>query len=439
MDIKKRPTKFDIAGSSNSANVTPFPNKNQTPEKNEHKRLELKKKLETNLEKTQDELLHLTLANALINTHLFENTESTELNIILSNSSVLDIPANEEIVKENSLAKYLYIIVEGEALVHKEARNELLSLNVEKLSKNDMIGLVPLFDKGPYSASVVAKTPIRLLRIPLDFLRNYLHRNENNHLYLTSATEALTKELRGVNRHYTKKITEVKIGETKLVNCTRLLISTLIGLSAYTIALANIHVLNSLFNVKEMITFGLTIMFVILSAIVIFRSERNLNKFGLSLKNSGKAIKDSLFYSLLMVAGLIIAKSLLITFYPAYSGLTLFSMQHYAPPLTIMMLYAFFIAPAQEFAVRCCLQSSLYLLLTSRHKTLISIVISNLLFSITHLTYSFTLVALSFVTGLFWGWLFSRTRSWLAVSISHAIIGTMFFGVICFPGLMARI
>ena len=53
----------------------------------------------------------------------------------------------------------------------------------------------------------------------------------------------------------------------------------------------------------------------------------------------------------------------------------------------------------------------------------LSIVVSNLVFSAVHVHIGLAFALLAFIPGLFWGWLFLRTNSWLGASLSHLFLG----------------
>jgi hypothetical protein len=82
------------------------------------------------------------------------------------------------------------------------------------------------------------------------------------------------------------------------------------------------------------------------------------------------------------------------------------------------------LTPLQEFLARGALQAPLEQVFTGRYRSLQANIVANLLFSVfhEHLGLAFSLMVL--VPGLFWGWLFSRQKTLVGVSISHAILGT---------------
>jgi len=100
--------------------------------------------------------------------------------------------------------------------------------------------------------------------------------------------------------------------------------------------------------------------------------------------------------------------------------------------LVFISLYLLFV-PLQEFIVRGVLQGSFQEFMQGRYKIFWSIVLSNLLFSITHLHISLLTTFIVFIPGLFWGWLYSRHRTLVGVIASHLIIGIW---ALCIVGIL---
>jgi membrane protease YdiL (CAAX protease family) len=100
------------------------------------------------------------------------------------------------------------------------------------------------------------------------------------------------------------------------------------------------------------------------------------------------------------------------------------------------MAYSVF-APVQEFIARGCFQTSFQNFLMGKYRILIAIVISNLMFSMTHLHISIRFAFIAFIPGLFWGWQYARHKNLIGISISHIIIGLSASIFIGFPGVLS--
>lgn len=59
-----------------------------------------------------------------------------------------------------------------------------------------------------------------------------------------------------------------------------------------------------------------------------------------------------------------------------------------------------------------------------------AIFLSNLIFSTMHLFMSVNLALLIFLAGIYFGWLYSRTRNLLGVTLAHALLGAWWFWII---------
>jgi CRP/FNR family transcriptional regulator, cyclic AMP receptor protein len=68
-------------------------------------------------------------------------------------------PAGRTIVQEGSEGSAMYVLLEGEARVVRKGRT------VARLGPGDFFGEISLIDGGPRSASVVADSPIRSLKL----------------------------------------------------------------------------------------------------------------------------------------------------------------------------------------------------------------------------------------------------------------------------------
>ena len=92
--------------------------------------------------------------------------------------------------------------------------------------------------------------------------------------------------------------------------------------------------------------------------------------------------------------------------------------------LLFFIVYAVF-CPVQELIGRCGAQAPIYAFLqgSEKQRHLISILTSNLLFAASHSHLNAAFMLVTFLPGLFWGWLFARHKSLIGVSISHIVIG----------------
>lgn len=148
------------------------------------------------------------------------------------------------------------------------------------------------------------------------------------------------------------------------------------------------------------------------------------------------AVRDALVWTALFLVALTALKVLAVTYLPEHQGQPIFTLAqaftrenpngtvNWAFYLGALGLYAM-LCPAQELIGRCGVQAPLYEFMegseTKRH--VLAILISNLIASAAHVHLGMAMALVTFVPGLFWGWLFMRHRSIVSVSVSHALIG----------------
>ena len=168
----------------------------------------------------------------------------------------------------------------------------------------------------------------------------------------------------------------------------------------------------------------------------------SLVDFGLTMRNWKRATIEGLLVTIPLLLYLGILKYAVIQFDPQYRHLSLIEINtgfdqnlHVIswPQIIIMIIYVIF-APLQEFIIRGGLQGSLYWFLSGSYqsRTWTAILLSNLMFITFHAHVSLLFALGTFVPGLVWGWLYSRHKTLIGVSISHTILGLL---VIFFMGV----
>jgi len=221
------------------------------------------------------------------------------------------------------------------------------------------------------------------------------------------------------------------------------LICTIVNLCLYTVV---VHFRRNLvFNLDSSILMSACLLLVLLVtsvSVVLKRGPGCLEFCGLVCPEWPTRVRDAVTFSLPILALIVLAKWLAIRFLPNFNHLDLFSGRLSQCPwqsnyLVQLAIYVVLI-PVQEFIARGILQGSLQEFLTGRSRVLKAILISNLLFSTFHLFVSPYFALLSFFPGMFWGWLYSRQRSLIAVTVSHTLIGVWALYLVGAPGIAIR-
>jgi membrane protease YdiL (CAAX protease family) len=176
------------------------------------------------------------------------------------------------------------------------------------------------------------------------------------------------------------------------------------------------------------ISFPVIIVFTIATFYIILKSGYPFSFYGITLKNWKRAIIESALITIGILILSIVIKYIMIEEFPFYANRKIFDGELWAKnfsvtaEMLVLCVYMIFV-PLQELITRGLLQGSFQEFLTGKHKILLAIFLSNLLFSVTHLHLNLTFALSVFFTGLIWGWLYSRHQTLIGVVLSHLCIG----------------
>lgn len=220
----------------------------------------------------------------------------------------------------------------------------------------------------------------------------------------------------------------------------------------YTLFLSALPKFDHALEVNFLISPLVISFFAIVLGPVILRSEFPSTFFGLQTANWKSATEFSVLASLAFIGVAVALKWLLIHTVAAFAQLSVFGFADLrvndqqiaiSPLYTLAVVLYLVLTPLQEFVARCCLQAPLQAFLpgTVLKRQFLSILVSNLLFAGAHLHISCGFALAAFIPGIFWGWIFARTNSLLAVATSHFLIGgagVFLFGIEDFVAALTR-
>jgi CRP/FNR family transcriptional regulator, cyclic AMP receptor protein len=99
---------------------------------------------------------HDTKVEALKRAPLFEGLSKKELSQLARVSEDMEIPEGQVLTKEGEIGHEFFVILEGETEVTKNRKR------VAKRGGGDFIGEIALIEEVPRTATVTAKTPLRV-------------------------------------------------------------------------------------------------------------------------------------------------------------------------------------------------------------------------------------------------------------------------------------
>ncbi len=196
--------------------------------------------------------------------------------------------------------------------------------------------------------------------------------------------------------------------------------SLLLALCAYSFFLAVLQRYQGNAMMPTLITAGFSGLFLVISVLVIWKTRLPLSFFGITFKNAKISLWESAWVTAVVMFILTLAKMWAVKNGDVFHDAAIIDWNLWG----ISYGTYIFIAPIQEFVSRGVLQSSLERSLSdSRWRSFLAIVISSCVFGSFHIFYSLGLALLTVVSGFLWGYLFSRHRNIIGISLSHFVIG----------------
>jgi membrane protease YdiL (CAAX protease family) len=344
----------------------------------------------------------------------------------------------EVVVAEGAQTKHkLFIIIDGVVSICKNAhyRDGTTPLvELETRNKFDFFGGMSALDGRPITVTAIAKTVAVLATI--DFSRHSADAPEN------STRNILVAELRRHLSNYVRSSLDQRIEslvkEAEFAHYRSavgsIVIATLSLLSFYTLALASLPRFDRYLEVNFALSPFIILFFAGGFFPVIRWSGFPPAFFGFRFDNWQAATLFALTGSLAFIAAGAFLKWIIILCSPSLAGMGIFSWADVSVGGKEVMASPWYwfaatlylvLTPVQEFVARCGIQAPLYAFLQGSEfkRRGLAIVVSNLVFSAAHAHIGLAFAVATFVPGLFWGWIFARTNSLLAVSLSHFLIG----------------
>jgi CRP-like cAMP-binding protein/membrane protease YdiL (CAAX protease family) len=348
----------------------------------------------------------------------------------------LHLAPGEDLITEGDLADTIYFVESGSFEVRKRSELGGGDHRIGSTHAGAVVGEVALLDQGLRSATVRALEDSVVLALRV----GDLERSDEAHSPATSMRLNLAREMAGRVRATTENavrhLEERLLEEQKRVEMGRFMCRVLIGTCLYMFALAMVEPLKVLVPDSTVISMVILLGFALGLYLNIRTSMFPLSAYGFTLTNWRPALGEAILFSLPILTLIVLLKWVLIQWAPAFADQPLFDFYSYsglsvAGTLAVVAAYSLFV-PVQEMVARSGIQSALMMFLRPRFRVTMSIFMSTLLFSATHLHTGAAVALMVFPVGLFWGWLYSRHPTLIGVVASHLLIGIWTVFVVSF-------
>lgn len=335
--------------------------------------------------------------------------------------------AGEVLVSEGDPAAELFLLTEGELEVFRAGKDGDVALG--RLEAGDIAGEVALFDRGPRSATVRARTDAVVFAVPfacLDGSKGGLSADARLRVLSRVGVELAARVRAGGEASALAHRTGAAMGD--------LLVSVMTLQCIYAITLTAMPFLSGLLpSSTTYVSIPLQLVFGIAGMAFIMRTRLPLRLFGLGLRGLASSIALSVAVTVPFL-GVVTAVKWIVLRAKGGAGPVIESpdLARVASDPRIQTLFAVYVVSCivQELIVRSALQSSLHLFLAGKQARTRAIAVCALVFATNHLHMSALFAAVALLPGLLWGWMFARRRNVVGVILSHVVVGAYVFFVL---------
>jgi membrane protease YdiL (CAAX protease family) len=371
-----------------------------------------------------------------------------EKNYLISCFKEVHYESDSLIVQRKAQNFSLFYIAKGTCAVLTNDEKGILSI----LGEGEIFGEVSALFSLSVTASIKSQSLCRLKILDLkDIFKDqeksfqamtYQDRQNLSDLkikLMQIASKGLTGKLISSNEKITDNLKK-QIQDLERKKEDSLFLSRIfIGLTLYVLCLDALKHFSTVAQSDSFVSIGVIVFFSFLCGWTVKQSTRPLADFGLHLKNWRKNLAIGLLGSLPWLFLGSFVKAILVWqsqgklafFNPTaiFENPLEFSWSKWALLAVSYCGLTFF----QELIGRGAIQSALSYFFfhgdsgdEARFAVIKAIVISNLMFAATHMHLGWKFALISFIPGLYWGYLFYRTSSLITPTISHLIIGLYF-------------
>ncbi len=382
----------------------------------------------------------------ILSHRIFNGLTSEQVPTVLGYFRMTFAKANTILEREGKLAsKELFVIIEGDLELLKASkekssifiRNTSQPFVVATITEGDLLGELSFLIDVPRSATIRVVSPSTLLSLTPDMLSKMREELPSAAgLIMQNLLLYVSQRLKATTDNQVQALTS-QLEASERTSKANIFFSYVIGLVClYNMAINLISQWSTSSLMTSLVSAGIILVFFFGCLLIIIRSKLPLELFGLTFRNWKPALRESMVWTCIIMLAMLLFKWGLINLIPSLQGQTLFQFQPFAQKYqTFNFIIYGMHSPIQEFIVRGVLQGSLQHFFVGKNVTAKAILVSNALFAATHVHLFGGLAILVFVTGLFWGWLYSRHQNLIGVSLSHILIGWWGLFILSFDSL----
>lgn len=354
---------------------------------------------------------------------VFNGLAEEELLALLARMERRSLQSGELLFADGDCAESLFVVEHGSLDVVKSDPGGRAHV-IGQMGCGEIVGEMALIDPSPRSATIRANRPSELLELRFSDLAALVQS-------AASAPAIRERLVANLGRTLSRRLRErgeqaLEMAQARLA-AGQFLINAIVLFAVYGIVLrAADPLLRRVGGHESFISVPAGLLFAFGMYDFMRRSGYPRKEFGLTLEGAGRKALEGAGLSLPLMALVTLTKWWLL---PAGEGHPLWGVQEvmarYSGPSELALFAALYSASVfvQEFAIRGAAQSGLMLFLMSRHRVVVAILVSNLIFAAGHLHLSAPIVLGSFAAGLYWGWIRERQGSLVGPIVCHGLSG----------------
>ncbi len=378
-------------------------------------------------------------AERLRRSRLFAELDDEAFEQLASHARRVQFEAAQILFEEGDAPDRFYVVLEGRCEVVKQS-GSLVEV-ITSIEAGACVGELPLLRPGPRSATVRVAAGTALAAFSLEDFRRELHEGlAHPYLPLLFELEAHTVD---IATSMTDRTLELEAQRQRVSVFIVYLISLLCGFMFVTQWLSSV-------TAETSGTTVITLPIIVVITLILIRPIRALDlpwsAYGITRANWRESLRDGLLLALPVLLAATALKLALVshTEVPVFDCVATLSEELGSRAAAIRhfvlfnLAYVFVVVPLQELIARGLLQGLLERFIAAKHETALAILISNLIFGAFHLYLSLAVAMITVVLGLYFGWIYVRTRNLLGAWLAHALIGTWMLTVVRLQAILPQ-
>ncbi len=296
----------------------------------------------------------------------------------------------------------------GDLLIEEEAEGRNLLVVVEGQAR---------------SATIQADTQIRVLVLSWDSFESFGEANSRAaQRIMVNIARRVSDRVRSLNADTVTRLELEVRSQKERAMMGRLITYVILLLFGYNLTLQATMRLSTDPFWANVISFAIVTVFGVALVALARQAGYPWSEYGINLRRWRASLRESLWWTLAVAIVLTIGKWILVSTVPRYAGVPVLGPFEGTLSVWALTIYGL-LAPVQEFIARGVLQSSFERFYAGRRGPLVANIVANALFSAAHVHLSAAFAAIVFLPGLLWGYLYSRNKTLLGVSVSHILLG----------------